>query len=147
MEGYLLPLINIRFFLTLKKLKNDAQNYKFGNFLYFLVSNISIIWTEHSMKRICERFFHCLNKAFAALALIVVFIGFAVAHGVSDADEFADDCAMSSHCVCHCHINNMVCQKTPRVPAADLLSVGVSPKTTQSVEDPIPADIFRPPIA
>ncbi len=87
-----------------------------------------------------------MNKAFAALALIAVFIGFAVAQGVCDAEEFAEDCAMSSHCACDCHINNMVCQNSTRVPAVDLLPVGVSPITTQSVEDPIPSDIFRPPI-
>ena len=98
------------------------------------------------MKRICERVFHHMNKAFAVLALFVVFIGFAVAQGVCDAEEFADDCTMSSHCVCDCHINKIVCQKSPRMPAVDLLPSGVSPNTTQSVEDPVPADIFRPPI-
>ena len=97
------------------------------------------------MKRIRERFLHHMNKAFAALALIVVFIGFAVV-GFCDAEAFAEDCAMSSHCVCDCHTNNIVCQKSPRMPAVDLPPAGVSPNTTQSVEDPIPADIFRPPI-
>lgn len=98
------------------------------------------------MKQIRQRVLNYMNKAFAALALIVVLIGFAVAHWVCDAEEFAEDCAMSSHCVCDCHINNMVCQKSLRVPAVGLLPAGVSPNTTQSVEDPIPADIFRPPI-
>ena len=98
------------------------------------------------MKRTCELYFHFMNKAFAALALIVVFIGFSVAHGVCDAEEFADDCAMSSHSICHCHINNIICQNSPRVPPVDLLSRGVFPNTTQSVEDLIAADIFRPPI-
>lgn len=97
------------------------------------------------MKQIRERVLNYMNKAFAALALIVVFIGFAVAHWVCDAEEFAEDCAMSSHFVCDCQGNNMVCQKPPRVPALDLLPAGVSPNTAQSVEDPIPADIFRPP--
>ncbi len=98
------------------------------------------------MKHIRESLFHYMNKAFATLVLIAVFIGFAVSQGACDAEEFAEDCATSSHCVCDCHINNMVCQKSPRVPAIDLLPVGVPPNTTQSVEDPIPADIFRPPI-
>ncbi len=97
------------------------------------------------MKRICERLFYYMNKAFAALAFIVILIGFAVV-GFCDAEAFAEDCAMSSHCVCDCHTNNIVCQKSPRVPAVVLLPAGVSPNTTQSVEDPIPADIFRPPI-
>jgi hypothetical protein len=86
-----------------------------------------------------------MNKAFAALALIVVFIGFAVV-GFCDAEAFAEDCAMSIHYACDCHITNIVCQKSPRMPTVDLLLSGVSPNTTQSVEDPIPADIFRPPI-